>query len=117
VSGQDQDDDVSEKFESHAVASEFQGTGGKMTVTRHIAKISLAEGIARGSSGAGFTGKSAKVYPFPPPVAVYTGDLRMDEARAGEMDSHPAVIIEIAAAVLAFAFWLVWRLTRLSVSR
>jgi len=88
-----------------------------MTVTRRIAKIAQSEGGVRSSAGAGQSTKPAKVYHFPPPVAVYTADLKFDDARAGEMGTHPALILELAAAVLAFAFWMGWRLTQLFASR
>jgi hypothetical protein len=38
----------------------------------------------------------------------------MDDSRGDELGTHPLLALEIAAAVLAFVFWLGWRMTHLS---
>jgi hypothetical protein len=53
--------------------------------------------------------QGARLYQFPYREVSYPADVRMDDPN--EEFAHPSLIVEIAAAAMAFVFWLGWRAT------
>ena len=90
----------------------FQGTGGgKSTVTRRTFIYRPATASVSASVPSPVRLQTAKVYQFPArvpaPAEAYRTDTNIHDSKQW---AHPAVLLEIAAATLAFAFWVVWRL-------
>jgi hypothetical protein len=89
----------------------FQGTGGKNTVTRRTFIYRPATASASASVPSLAPRQTAKIYQFPAQVparaAAYRSDAKIDHP---ERWANRGVMIEIGAAVLAFTFWLMWRL-------
>ena len=56
----------------------------------------------------------AKVYQFPYWAVSYSADVRMDDPN--EEFAHRSLMVELAAAAMAFVFWLGWRVTRFSTA-
>jgi hypothetical protein len=101
----------------HCGAPGNQRTGGKTTVNERILKIALAEMAVVPSAGDSKIRKasSAKVYQFPPRATAHPATRQLGDVKMADADAefaHPSLIVEIAAAVLAFGAWLVWRLTQ-----
>lgn len=90
---------------------DFQGTGGKNTVTRRTFIYRPATASVSASVPPPARRQTAKIYQFPVRVparaAAYGTDAKIDHP---EQWARQGAMIEIGAAVLAFTFWLMWRL-------